>query len=228
MREILGRRRKISLRRRARTAYLDAALGYAAGWRWRVVPGVGPDRRAARRALGPAACSCGRRGCPVPGAHPLDPGLLAATRDERMVRWWWTRRPEAPIVLATGDRVSAASLPASAGPPALDAMERLGVRLGPVLATSSRYVFLVAPYSLAELGELLDTCDWVPTSLRFHGEGGYVVLPPAAECPGAPYWVRPPAVPDGGRAPWLPRIDVLVDALVRAGCSAPDGDRLTY
>jgi hypothetical protein len=193
-----------------------------------VVPGVDPDRRAARRAGGRTACTCGRPGCPVPGAHPLDPGLLAATRDERMVRWWWRTRPEAPIVLATGDHVSAASVPAAAGPAALGAMDRLGVRLGPVLATPSRYVFLVAPYSLAELGELLDTSDWVPTSLRFHGEGGYVVLPPAGEHPGEPYWVRAPRVPAGGRVPWLPRIEVLVDALVRAGRSAPDGDRLRY
>jgi hypothetical protein len=164
----------------------------------------------------------------VPGAHPLDPGLLAATRDGRMVRWWWTTRPSAPIVLATGGAVSAASVPAAVGPRALDAMELLGVRVGPVLATPSRYVFLVAPYSLPELGELLDSSEWVPTSLRFHGEGGYVVLPPAGEQPGEPYWVRAPKVPDGGRGPWLPRIEVLVDALVRAGRSAPDGDRLRY
>ncbi|SDM99252.1 bifunctional DNA primase/polymerase [Actinacidiphila guanduensis] len=227
MREILGRRRKISLRRRGRTASLDAALVYAGRWQWRVVPGVGLDRPV-RRTAGAPGCGCGRPACAVPGAHPLDPGLLAATRDPRMVRWWFTSRPDAPVVLATGDRVSAASLPAVAGARALEVMERLGCRLGPVLATPTRYVFLVAPYSLPELGELLDTQDWVPTSLRYHGDGGYVALPSATETPGPVHWVRCPVVPAGEDTPWLPRIDALVDALVRAGRTSPDGDRLRY
>lgn len=248
MREILGRRRKISLRRKERTAYLDAALTYAERWQWRVVPGVGVDGPGARRPAGAPACGCGRPNCPVPGVHPVEPGLLAATRDPRMVRWWWTRRPDAPVVLATGDRVSAASLPAVAGARALEAMESLGCRLGPVVATPTRYVFLVAPYSLAELGELLDSQDWVPTSLRYHGDGGCVALPPAGGQPGPLKWVRQPVVPivpvaavraarmvdavkavrNAERTPWLPRIDTLVDALVRAGRTAPDGDRLRY
>jgi hypothetical protein len=228
MREILGRRRKISRRRKERTAVLDAALTYAEQWQWRVVPGAGLDRSGARRMTGGPGCACARPNCPVPGAHPVEPGLLAATRDARMVRWWWTNRPDAPVVLATGDLVSAASLPAVAGACALDAMERLGFRLGPVLATSTRYVFLVAPYTLAELGELLDTQEWVPTSLRYHGDGGYVALPAAPDDSGSPRWVRAPMAAAGARAPWLPRIDTLVDALVRAGRAAPDGDRLRY
>jgi hypothetical protein len=230
MREILGRRRKLSLQRKERTALLNAALTYAEQWQWRVVPGVGFDTRGSWRAAGAQPCACGRPNCPVPGAHALDPGLLAATRDPRMVRSWWTRRPDAPVVLATGDRVSAASLPAVAGARALEAMENLGVRLGPVVATPTRYLLLVAPYSLAELGELLDSHDWVPTSLRYHGDGGYVVLPPSSSSAGQLRWVRPP-LPDertGGAAPWLPPIGTLVDALVRAGRTAPDGDRLTF
>jgi hypothetical protein len=235
MREILGRRRKLSGRRKAGTALRDAALTYAAQWEWRVVPGVGLDGRGARRSsgvqqsTGGRACACGRPNCPVPGAHPLEPGLLAATRDPRMVHWWWTRRPDAPVVLATGDGVSAASLPASAGEQALAAVEHFGFRVGPVVATPTRYVFLVAPYSLSELGELLDSQDWVPTSLRYHGDGGYVPLPPCGTDLGDGLrWVRPPVAGADERTPWLPRIETLVDALVRAGRTAPDGDRLRY
>jgi hypothetical protein len=228
MREILGRRRKLSLQRKGRTALLNAALTYAEQWKWRVVPGVGYDRRGAWRTAGSVPCACPRPNCPVPGLHPLDPGLLAATRDPRMVRWWWTDRPEAPVILATGDRVSAASLPAVAGAHALTLIEQLGYRLGPVVATPTRYVFLVAPYRLAELGELLDSQEWVPTSLRYHGDGGYVPLPPYSSSGGQLRWVRQPEVAPGEDAPWLPRIGTLVDAMVRAGRTAPDGDRLTY
>jgi hypothetical protein len=228
MREILGRRRKISSWRKARTASGDAALAYAEQWNWRVVPGVGFDRRGSWRSTGAQVCACPRANCPVPGAHPLNPGLLAATRDPRMVRWWWSRRPDAPVVLATGDGVSAASLPATAGERALAAIEQFGYRLGPVIATPTRYVFLVAPYSLDELGELLDSQDWVPTSLRYHGDGGYVALPPCGSTgAGQLRWVRPPDETSDS-APWLPRIETLVDALVRAGRTAPDGDRLRY
>lgn len=227
MREILGRRRKLSLQRRGRTTSLNAVLTYAEQWKWRVVPGVGYDRHSSRRAGGERMCACPRPNCPVPGAHPLDPGLLAATNDARMVRWWWTNRPEAPVILATGDLVSAASLPASVGERALAGIEQPGFRLGPVIATPTRYVFLVAPYSLDELGELLDSQDWVPTSLRYHGDGGYVPLPTAGGA-GRPRWVREPLTGPDVAAPWLPRISTLVDALVRAGRTAPDGDRLTY
>lgn len=229
MREILGRRRKLSLKREGRTAYLDAALMYAEHWQWPLVPGVGYDKPAGgRRASAGHPCACPRPNCPVPGAHPLDPGLLGATRDPRMVRSWWTRRPDAPIILATGDRVSAASLPATAGADALTALEHFGFRLGPVAATTSRYYFLVAPYSLDELGELLDSQDWVPSSLRYHGDGGYVPLPSVAGGSGPLRWVRPPVVGKQEATPWLPPIDTLVDALVRAGRTAPDGDRLRF
>jgi hypothetical protein len=166
--------------------------------------------------------------CPVPGAHPHDPGLLAATSDPRMVRWWWTTRPDQPLVLATGERVSAVSLPAVAGSRALKAFDRLGVRLGPVIAGPARYALLVAPYALEELGELLDRHDWVPTSLRYHGQGGYVVLPPSVTGAGQLRWAREPAVDDSRRTPWLPEIRTVVDALVEAGRAAPDGPRLKY
>jgi Bifunctional DNA primase/polymerase, N-terminal len=182
---------------------------------------TGKDRRA-------VTCGCRRPDCELPGAHPHDPGLLAATTDPRMVDWWWTRRPDAPLLLATGGTVSAVSLPAEAGLRALAALEDLGVRLGPVVATPSRCVMLVAPYSMEELGELLARQDWVPSSLRYHGPGGYVVLPPSCVGGGGVCWVREPRSGTDGGAPWLPEISVIVDMLVAAGTSAPDGSRLAY
>lgn len=255
MREILGRRRKLTFklklkllselpvklhlhlpaRWRPSSASADAVSTYAGEWKWRLVPGVGFGRPGSGSADPDAArlCACPRPDCPVPGVHPHDPGLLAATRDPRMTRWWWTTRPEAPVILATGDRVSAVSLPAVAGERALEALGRLGVRTGPVVATPTRFVLLVAPYELDQLGELLDRQEWVPSSLRYHGQGGYVALPPGFD-PGRggdavePRWVRPPAVDPGSDSPWLPSVELIVDTLVRAGRTAPDGSRLTY
>lgn len=251
MREILGMRRRLRFGRKKGPAHLDAALQCATEWHWPVLPGVGlkatkstktakaaKTSRAAktgraktgRGAGGPGeevpACACPDPDCVVPGAHPFDPGLLAATTDPRMVRWWWTNRPDAPVLLATGVRAPCAvSLPAVAAARALAVLDRRGLRLGPVVATSTRWSLLVAPYSLERLGELLYAKDCVPSSLRFHGDGGYLVLPPSETGTGRVRWERPP---EPG-ALWLPDVEVVVDALVEASAATPDGgSRLRY
>ncbi|EPH41958.1 bifunctional DNA primase/polymerase [Streptomyces aurantiacus] len=250
MREILGRRRRLLSWRIGRKsgqspALLGAALTFATAWHWPVLPGVGIegqakqvrqarqakqggqvrqglDALAGRRA---ARCACPDPECAFPGAHPLDPGLLAATTDGRMVRWWWTNRPGAPVLLATGGRAPCAvSLPAMAGARALSALDEAGIRLGPVIATPARVFILVAPYSMEQLGALLYAKDWVPGSLRFHGEGGYVALPPSETGQGQVRWERAPL--PGSAAPWVPDVqavvDAVVDALTRTGVSAPE------
>lgn len=101
------------------------------------------------------------------------------------------------------------------------------MRLGPVVATPTRWSLLVAPYTLERLGELLFVKDCVPSSLRFHGEGGYLVLPPSEAGTGQVRWERAPL--PGSAAPWLPDVEAVVDALVEASTSAPDGgSRLAY
>jgi hypothetical protein len=157
--------------------------------------------------------------CVVPGAHPFDPQLLAATTDVRMVGWWWTVRPQAPIVLATGGRAPCAlSLPPAAGVWAMEELDRQGVRPGPVVATPTRVALLVQPYELAELGDLLGAREGlVPGSLRFHSEGGYLPLPPSRTGAGRVRWVRPPERIEGRVA--LPRAAWLLDVVVEAGIS---------
>ncbi|MDQ1037402.1 hypothetical protein QFZ75_003818 [Streptomyces sp. V3I8] len=220
MREILGRRRRLLSRRNGgKPEMLGAALTFATAWQWPVLPGVAPDPQ------GRARCACPDPECTVPGAHPFDPGLLAATTDERMARWWWTNRPTAPIILATGGAAPCAvSLPAPAAARALTALDHMGMRLGPVIASPTRWALLVKPYSLEQLGELLYAKDFVPGSLRFHGEGGYVALPPSETGQGGIRWERAPL--PGSAAPWVPDVEAVVDAVVealtRTGVSAPE------
>lgn len=221
MREILGRRRRLLSRRGDGGAELiEAALTFATRWQWPVLPGVAADPRG-----GGPRCGCPDPECTVPGAHPFDPGLLAATTDARMVRWWWGNRPTAPIVLATGGRAPCAvSLPALPAARALDVLDRRGVRLGPVVASPDRWSILVRPYSLERLGELLYAKDHVPGSLRFHGEGGYLVLPPSTTGRGDVRWERAPL--PGPASPRVPDVEAVVDAavevLTRTGVSAPE------
>ncbi|GGR98926.1 bifunctional DNA primase/polymerase [Streptomyces nojiriensis] len=255
MREILGRRlqrlrdRFQSLRpdpeqSGSSSALLDAALACATTWQWPVLPGVGRSGTDAKR------CACPDPDCAVPGAHPFDPGLLAATTDPRMVAWWWTNRPAAPVLMATGGTAPCAvSLPAGAAARALVRLDAQGMRLGPVVATPTRWALLVAPYSLERLGELLYAKDHVPSSLRFHGEGGYLLLPPSAASSGGQVrWEREPRAQSAEQRPqarsaqaqlphvqagagnlWLPEIEAVVDALVEASSGAPGGgSRLAY
>ncbi|MEU5307749.1 bifunctional DNA primase/polymerase [Streptomyces sp. NPDC021562] len=223
MREILKRRRRLLSKRNDKgSEFLGAALTFATQWQWPVLPGVAPDPQ------GRARCGCPDPECTVPGAHPFDPGLLAATTDERMVRWWWGNRPTAPIVLATGasggHAPCAVSLPALAASRALTLLDRRGMRLGPVVAAPTRWALLVKPYSMEQLGELLYAKDFVPGSLRFHGEGGYLALPPSETGQGAIRWERAPL--PGSANPWVPDVeavvDAVVDALTRTGVSAPE------
>ncbi|MFJ9039853.1 bifunctional DNA primase/polymerase [Streptomyces sp. NPDC102406] len=230
MREIPGRRRKLLSRRDSgKSDLISAALTFGPAWQWPVLPGIALAAAGRRDGV---RCACPDPECSVPGAHPFDPGLLAATTDERMIRWWWTNRPQAPIVLATGASAGASggrapcavSLPAVAGARALAALDRAEVRLGPVIATPERLAILVAPYSLEQLGELLYAQDFVPGSLRFHGEGGYLALPPSVTGAGQVRWERAPL--PGSAAPWTPDVEAVVgaavDALTRTGVSAPE------
>jgi hypothetical protein len=215
VRENPARQRSGRRRGNRRTSQRDAALAYAVRRGWRVVPGVG------LRADG--RCRCDGRHCPTAGVHPDVPELLAATTDARMVHWWWTARPAAPLVLATGTPAPCAlSLPTAAGHRALAALDQLGVRTGPVLGSPARMALLVAPYELAELGEtlcsLLDAPATdghgparLPGALRFHGEGGYLPLPPSWAPSGRVRWLRAPEPGDG--APWLPEAAGVLRAL---------------
>lgn len=220
MREILGRRRRLLPRRGDEGPRLiEAALTFASDWQWPVLPGVATDPRGGFR------CGCPDPECTVPGSHPFDPGLLAATTDARMVRWWWGDRPTAPIVLATGGRAPCAvSLPATPAARALAALDRRGMRVGPVVASADRWAILVKPYSLEQLGELLYAKDFVPGSLRFHGDGGYLALPPSSTGLGDVHWRRVPL--SGSATPWVPDVEAVVDAVVEAltgtGVSAPE------
>jgi hypothetical protein len=190
-----------------RSSPLHAALHCATRWGWPVLPGAvlnppaaGASSTAASSAASSAepSCSCPDAECVVPGAHPFDPELLAATTNARMIGWWWANRPAAPLILATGGSApSALSLPAVAGARALAEFERRGERLGPVVATPTRFALLVAPYELSELGERLNAHDHVPSSLRFHGEGGYLALPPSHTGAGRVRWEREPVAADG-------------------------------
>ncbi|MCX9190261.1 DNA primase [Carbonactinospora thermoautotrophica] len=206
---VIGRRRTRAARR--------AALWYAVNRRWDVAPGTHPVPRWSGLVTSSVGCSCGRPDCRAPGAHPIDPCWLArATDDPTTVEWWWSRYPNASIVLPTGRSFDVIDVPEAAGRRALDRLDRLGVPLGPVAATrTGRYLFFVVPGAREELPALLDWQDWpdIDLGLRCHGEGDYVIAPALEPLPrSATWWVRPPG--DTNRR--LPEAHLVIGTLAHA------------
>jgi hypothetical protein len=145
-------------------------------------------------------CSCGRRDCPTPAAHPLD-GLTSAdaTRNPLRLAAWWQRWPKANLAVPTNGPVDAVEL-RHAGPDGhvLAWLDANGTPPGPVVRCGvDRLVFLTArsatgtAFAPSPAGEV-----------RYAGDGRLVLLPPS-RLPngGRAGWARPPGA-GGLPAPW--------------------------
>ncbi|MFD4609206.1 bifunctional DNA primase/polymerase [Streptomyces sp. NPDC058440] len=195
MREIRSGTRRRG--RSYRSSECTAVAEYTGLWGWDVVRGA--------RAVG-GACSCGRRACPAPGAHPLDfaPGIPAgATLDEATRAW--RELPGAAVMLAVGRAFDVIEVAEPAGRRAMARLERMGLPLGPVTATpDGRAQFFVAPGAAAELSALLYRLGWDdPGSLdlRGLGPGTFLTAPPSDRGGRGPVrWLRPPAL-DAAKPP---------------------------
>ncbi|MEV5736350.1 bifunctional DNA primase/polymerase [Streptomyces sp. NPDC003280] len=185
-------------RRRGRSSDCTAVAEFTGLWGWDVVPG-------ARAASG--ACSCGRTGCPAPGAHPLEfapPVPAGATLGE--VSRAWADFPGAAVMLPVGRAFDVIEVAEAAGRRALVRLERMGLPLGPVTATpEGRAHFFVAPGAAADLPRLLYRLGWDDPSaldLRGLGAGAHVTAPPSDRGGLGPVrWLRPPALDSASRLP---------------------------
>ncbi|MEV5438139.1 bifunctional DNA primase/polymerase [Streptomyces sp. NPDC052682] len=185
-------------RRRGRSSDVTTVAEYTGLWGWDVVPG-------ARATAG--ACSCGRRDCRAPGAHPLDfaPEIPAgATLDE--VSEAWAGFPGAAVMLPAGRTFDVIEVAESAGRLALARLERMGLPVGPVAVTpDGRAHFFVAPGAAADLPTLLYRLGWDdPTSLdlRGLGPGACITAPPSDRGGLGPVrWVRSPALDSASTPP---------------------------
>ncbi|MFC9957765.1 bifunctional DNA primase/polymerase [Streptomyces nigra] len=185
-------------RRRGRSSECTAVAEFTGLWGWDVVPG-------ARATAG--VCSCGRSGCAAPGAHPLDlaPVIPAgATLDE--VTKAWSEYPGASVLLPVGRTFDVIEVAEPAGRRALTRLERMGLPLGPVIATpDARAQFLVAPDAAAELPELLYRMGWDdPTHLDLHGlgPGSHLTAPPSDRGGlGPARWLRSPSLDTATKPP---------------------------
>ncbi|WP_200302560.1 bifunctional DNA primase/polymerase [Streptomyces adelaidensis] len=185
-------------RRRGRSSECTAVAEFTGLWGWDVVPG-------ARAASG--ACSCGKSNCSAPGAHPFGfaPTVHAgATLDE--VTEAWSEFPGAAVMLPVGRSFDVIEVAESAGRHALVRLERMGLPVGPVIATpEGRAHFLVAPGAAAALPDVLYRMGWDDPSaldLRGLGPGTHVTAPPSDRAGLGPVrWLRSPALDSATKPP---------------------------
>ncbi|WUH90670.1 bifunctional DNA primase/polymerase [Streptomyces sp. NBC_00433] len=199
---------RTGVRRRTHAEVCTTVGDYA--WRcgWAVVPG-------ARVARGGGPCSCGDAGCGEPGAHPLpfaDEIPAGAAPDGAAQAW--ARVPGAAVLLPAGRSFDVIEVAEAPGRRALVRLERMGLRLGPVLLTpAGRAQFFVAPGAAAELPHLLYRMGWddAELDLRCLGPGDHVTAPPSDLGGLGPVrWLREP-LPDS--APQVPEARLLLGTL---------------
>ncbi|MEU3461836.1 bifunctional DNA primase/polymerase [Streptomyces sp. NPDC006733] len=163
-------------RRRERATACTTVAEYTGLCGWAVTPG-------ARAVRGGGACSCGDPGCKEPGAHPLvfaDEIPAGATLEQANEAW--DQVPGAAVLLPVGRTFDVIDVAEQSGRRALVRLERMGLRLGPVLVTpTGRAQFFVAPGAAAEMPHLLYRMGWDDTALdlRCLGLGDHVTAPPS-------------------------------------------------
>jgi len=141
------------------------------------------------------SCACGSDACPSAGKHPRVKWRDAATVDERTIRRWWTRWPNANVGGAGGDLFCLDIDPGNGGFASLYALEAEHGKL-PTTATvltgekdgvRGRHYWYLAPN-----GARVGTGAGLRPGLDVRGAGGYAVLPPSIHASGARYeWETP-------------------------------------
>lgn len=166
---------------------LQAALAYASSG-WAVLPVAGiEDFR----------CTCRRRACTNPGKHPLARhGVRDAGIEERQIRRWWLRWPEANVGIATGSISGLTVVDVDldkGGRASLESLRTGGHALPETLRADTGgggfHLFYRQPVGMAvsnTAGRLPNVADALP-GIDLRGDGGYVVAAPSRHATGRHY-----------------------------------------
>jgi len=160
---------------------LDFALLYA-GLGWRVFP---------VHAMLDDACSCGNASCSSPGKHPRTRrGCKDASADERRIRAWWKRWPDANVAVATGENSDLVVIdvdPRHGGDDAWETLKHeLDVPTTWEVRTGGGGVH--AYFRYPEGKSISIGAGVLGPGVDHRGNGGYVVAPPSNHASGNPYF----------------------------------------
>lgn len=192
------------------TENLTAALHYAKHFQWPVLPLHWPQKCGKG-----AVCSCkAGENCQNVGKHPLwhkedlPHGAHSATTDEKRIRKWWERWPEANVGIATGHCFDVLDVDVSEtenGNETLADLERefgkLPNTVEQITGGGGRQILF-----MTNSGKLKNAVKFAP-GLDVRTAGGLVVVPPSLHASGRRYeWElssRPGEVPLAAWPGWL-------------------------
>ena len=160
---------------------LAFALLYA-GLGWRVFP---------LHSMRDSACSCGNDSCSSPGKHPRTKrGCKDASADERQIRTWWKRWPDANVAVATGqgsDLVVIDVDPRHGGDDSWETLKHeLDVPATWEVRTGGGGVHAYFHYPSEQ--KISIGASVLGPGIDHRGNGGYVVAPPSNHASGNPYF----------------------------------------
>jgi putative DNA primase/helicase len=186
-------------KRRARL--LAAALAYPK-LGWRVFPVHSWDA---------TRCSCGKLRCESPAKHPRTKhGLKEATTDEKTIRAWWKKWPDANIGIATGTGSGIFVIDVDSRAGGHESIAELERRHGKLPATVEsvtgslgRHIVFAHPKG----GVHIRTIVGLALGIDVRGDGGYIVAPPSNHASGREYtWElssRPDEMTPAAAPDWL-------------------------
>ena len=160
------------------TNSLAAALGYADRG-WPVIP---------LHTVRDGRCSCGKAKCDSPGKHPhTTHGLKDASTDERIIRQWWKRWPDANVGVVTGGRSGIVAIdidPRHGGEDSLAGLERdhgeLPETVEAITGGGGRHILFPHP------GGYVKSRNVTP-GIDVKADGGYIVVEPSLHASGRRY-----------------------------------------
>lgn len=166
---------------------LDAALDYIRRG-WPVIP--------IHYVAAKGKCSCGNPDCGSPAKHPMtNHGLKDSTLDEKIVRHWWSKHPNANIGITTGPKSGLVVIdidPRHGGMESLKALSKLGgFPITPEVFTGGggEHIYLAHPGNGAKVKSVQQFGGYPGIDIK--GDGGYVVAPPSKHISGSKYtWKR--------------------------------------
>ncbi|MBC8422882.1 bifunctional DNA primase/polymerase [bacterium] len=160
---------------------LDFALLYA-GLGWRVFP---------LHSMQDGACSCGNTSCTSPGKHPRTKrGCKDATTDERRIRAWWKRWPDANVAIATGQGSGLVVIDVDPRHGGDDSWETLQheLELPATWEVRTGGGGVHAYFSYPEGAAITIGASVLGPGVDHRGNGGYVVAPPSNHASGGTYF----------------------------------------
>jgi hypothetical protein len=148
---------------------------------------------------------------------------MHATDDAEVLTRWWSDRPDAGIILATGRVFDVLDVPAEAGAVALGRAVRAEMPLGPVASLGDeRHLFFVGTRGAPDDEDEWWAChlDCFPETVvenpgvRWHCRDSYVLAPPSPLPGGRDVrWLRSPRLAGGQLPDPLRLLEVLVDCM---------------